>query len=114
RMNFNRGETFSKILKGLHDLEFQYGDSGAFFRGKYWYDFELKDESRPFKPISDQGRSPAAKSSGYDLLDAFVYHNYRLRDRPGHSRAGQQVVGCCASTVIGGCIRAVRPWEDAA
>lgn len=37
RMNFKRGETFSKIFKGVHDLDLTYGDSGAFFRGKYWY-----------------------------------------------------------------------------
>ena len=114
RMNFQRGETFSKIFKGVHDLEFQYGESGAFFRGKYWYDFELKDESRPFKQISDKGRAPAAKSAGYDLLDAFVYHNYRLGERPGHLRLGQQVVSWGESTFIGGGINAVNPWDVAA
>ena len=50
------GETFSKIFKGIHDLELKYGDTGAFFRGKYWYDFELKDEHREFKDIDDSGR----------------------------------------------------------
>jgi len=114
RMNFKRGETFSKIFKGVHDLEFRYEDSGAFFRGKYWYDFELKDESRTFKQISDQGRSPAAKSSGYDLLDAFVYHNYYLGNMPGHLRLGQQVVSWGESTFIGGGINSVNPWDVAA
>lgn len=42
RLNFKKGETFSKIFKGIHDLELKYGDTGAFFRGKYWYDFELR------------------------------------------------------------------------
>ncbi len=110
RMNFKRGETFSKIFKGIHDLDLTYGDSGAFFRGKYWYDFELKDESRPFKQISDQGRSPAAKSSGFDLLDAFIYHNYRIGDRPGHVRVGQQVVSWGESTYIGGGLTVLTRW----
>lgn len=114
RMNFKRGETFSKIFKGIHDLDLTYGDSGAFFRGKYWYDFELKDESRPFKQISDQGRSPAAKSSGFDLLDAFIYHNYRIGDRPGHVRVGQQVVSWGESTYIGGGINSINPLDVAA
>ena len=56
RLNFKRGETFSKIFKGIHDLELKYRDTGVFVRGKYWYDFELKDESRPFKDISDSNR----------------------------------------------------------
>ncbi len=114
RMNFKRGETFSKIFKGVHDLELTYADSGAFFRGKYWYDFELKDESRPFKQISDKGRSPAAKSSGFDLLDAFVYHNYSIGERPGHVRVGQQVVSWGESTYIGGGINSINPWDVAA
>lgn len=114
RLNFKRGETFSKIFKGVHDLELKYADSGAFFRGKYWYDFELKDESRLFKQISDKGRSPAAKSSGFDLLDAFVYHNYDIADRPGHLRIGQQVVSWGESTFIGGGINAINPWDVAA
>ena len=46
RLNFKKGETFSKIFKGIHDLELKYRDTGVFVRGKYWYDFELKDESR--------------------------------------------------------------------
>ena len=36
--NFKSGETFSKIFKGIHDLELKYGDTGVFVRGKYWYD----------------------------------------------------------------------------
>lgn len=114
RLNFKRGETFSKIFKGIHDLELRYANGGAFFRGKYWYDFELKDESRLFKQISDKGRSPAAKSSGFDLLDAFVYHNYDIADRPGHLRIGQQVVSWGESTFIGGGINAINPWDVAA
>ena len=34
RLNFKKGETFSKIFKGVHDLELRYRDSGAFIRGK--------------------------------------------------------------------------------
>ena len=49
-----------------------------FVRGKYWYDFELKDESRLFKDISDSNRKEGAQSSGAQILDAFVYHNYAL------------------------------------
>ena len=92
RLNFKRGETFSKIFKGIHDLELKYGDTGVFVRGKYWYDFELKDEGRPFKDVEDKGRKQGAKSSGYEWLDAFVYHNYSIGDQPGSVRLGKQVV----------------------
>ncbi|WP_160109599.1 DUF1302 domain-containing protein [Pseudomonas izuensis] len=113
-LNFKSGETFSKIFKGIHDLELKYGDTGVFVRGKYWYDFELKDESRPFKDISDDGRKEGAKSAGSELLDAFVYHNYSIADLPGSVRLGKQVVSWGESTFIGGGINSINPIDVSA
>ncbi|PTT95266.1 DUF1302 domain-containing protein, partial [Pseudomonas sp. HMWF005] len=112
--NFKSGETFSKIFKGIHDLELKYGDTGVFVRGKYWYDFELKDESREFKDISDSGRKEGAKSSGGQILDAFVYHNYAIADQPGSVRLGKQVVSWGESTFIGGGINSINPIDVSA
>ncbi|WAE51658.1 DUF1302 domain-containing protein [Stutzerimonas frequens] len=114
RLNFKKGETFSKIFKGVHDLELRYRDSGAFVRGKYWYDFELKDESRLFKDISDSNRKEAAQSSGAQILDAFVYHNYAVGDLPGTVRLGKQVVSWGESTFIGNSINSINPLDAAA
>ncbi|MBJ2244545.1 MULTISPECIES: DUF1302 domain-containing protein [Pseudomonas] len=113
-LNFKRGETFSKIFKGIHDLELKYGDTGVFVRGKYWYDFELKDESRPFKDISDNNRKEGAKSSGGQILDAFIYHNYSIADAPGSVRFGKQVVSWGESTFIGGGINSINPIDVSA
>ncbi len=113
-LNFKSGETFSKIFKGIHDLELKYGDTGVFVRGKYWYDFELKDESRPFKDISDNNRKEGAKSSGGQILDAFVYHNYSVADEPGSVRLGKQVVSWGESTFIGGGINSINPIDVSA
>lgn len=113
-LNFKRGETFSKIFKGIHDLELKYGDTGVFVRGKYWYDFELKDESRPFKDISDNNRKEGAKSSGGQILDAFIYHNYNIADLPGSVRFGKQVVSWGESTFIGGGINSINPIDVSA
>ncbi|QXI16965.1 DUF1302 domain-containing protein [Pseudomonas hamedanensis] len=112
--NFKSGETFSKIFKGIHDLELKYGDTGVFVRGKYWYDFELKDESRQFKDISDSNRKEGAKSSGGQILDAFVYHNYSIADQPGSVRLGKQVVSWGESTFIGGGINSINPIDVSA
>ncbi|VVN42673.1 hypothetical protein PS662_05573 [Pseudomonas fluorescens] len=113
-LNFKSGETFSKIFKGIHDLELKYGDTGVFVRGKYWYDFELKDEDRPFKDISDNNRKEGAKSSGGQILDAFVYHNYSVADQPGSVRLGKQVVSWGESTFIGGGINSINPIDVSA
>ncbi|MBX7270507.1 MULTISPECIES: DUF1302 domain-containing protein [Stutzerimonas stutzeri subgroup] len=114
RLNFKKGETFSKIFKGVHDLELRYRDSGAFIRGKYWYDFELKDENRLFKDISDSNRKEAAQSSGAQILDAFLYHNYSVGDLPGTVRIGRQVVSWGESTFIGNSINSINPLDAAA
>ncbi|GBL55179.1 Protein of unknown function [Pseudomonas citronellolis] len=114
RLNFEKGETFSKLFKGIHDLELKYGDTGLFVRGKYWYDFELKDESRPFKDIDDDGRDKGARSSGAQLLDAFVYHNYDIQNLPGSVRLGKQVVSWGESTFIPNSINSINPIDVSA
>ncbi|WP_394558253.1 DUF1302 domain-containing protein [Aquipseudomonas alcaligenes] len=113
-MNFKKGETFSKIFKGIHDLELKYGDTGVFVRGKYWYDFELKDESRLFKDIDDSNRKEGAQASGAQLLDAFVYHNYSIAEQPGSVRLGKQVVSWGESTFIQNGINSINPIDVSA
>ena len=114
RLNFDKGETFSKIFKGIHDLSLQYGDTGVFLRGKYWYDFELKDEHRNLYDISDDNRKVGAQSSGVQLLDAFVYHSFSIGDKPGSIRAGKQVVSWGESTFIQNGINSINPIDVAA
>nr|WP_314489804.1 DUF1302 domain-containing protein [uncultured Pseudomonas sp.] len=114
RLNFKRGETFSKLFTGMHALELKYGDSGVYVRGKYWYDFELQDDSRPFKQISDRGRKASAQSAGAQWLDAFVYHNYAIADQPGAVRLGKQVVNWGEAAFIGGGINAINPTDVSA
>ena len=114
RLNFKKGETFSKIFKGVHDLELKYGDTGVFVRGKYWYDFETKDEHRLLYDIDDHNRKTAAQASGAEILDAFVYHNYSLGNLPGSVRAGKQVVSWGESTFIGNSINSINPVDAAA
>jgi hypothetical protein len=113
-LNFRRGKTFSKIFKGIHDLELKYGDTGVFVRGKYWYDFELKDENREFKQISDHNRKEGAQASGAEILDAFIYHNYQLAEQPGSVRFGKQVVSWGESTFIQGGINSINPVDVSA
>ncbi|MEH6490967.1 DUF1302 domain-containing protein [Halopseudomonas sp.] len=115
RLNYSeKGDVFSKIFRGVHDLELSYGDSGAFFRGKYWYDFETKDGSPDFYDIDDSGRDPLVKGSGVALLDAFVYHNYFIGNNPGNVRLGRQVVSWGESTFIQNSINSINPVDVAA
>ena len=44
-LNFKKGETYTKAVTMSNDIEFTYGDMGAFARIKSFYDFELQDEN---------------------------------------------------------------------
>ncbi len=92
RLNFSRGDSFSRLLSGSSALELRYKDSGLFVRGRYWYDFALMEQNQSFKPVQDGGRQQGAKSSGGELLDAMVYQHYRVADQPGTLRLGRQVL----------------------
>ncbi|AWY39166.1 DUF1302 family protein [Pseudomonas putida] len=114
RLNFRAGENFSTIFKGIHDLELKYGDSGAFLRGKYWYDFEQADGHQHFYDIENKGRDEAARTQGGQFLDAFIYHNYNLGDLPGNVRLGKQVVNWGESTFIQNGISVINPTDVSA
>lgn len=114
KLNYRRGDIFSKIFKGSHDLELRYGNSGAFVRGNYWYDFETKDGSQRFYDISDSGRDPLQKGFGVQLLDAFVYHNYFIGSNPGNVRLGRQVVSWGEGLFIQNGINSINPIDVSA
>lgn len=119
RLNFKRGDTFSKIFKGLHDLELRYQDTGVFVRGKYWYDFKLHDQNLRHpdpnkRSISNKGRKEGAKTRGAEVLDAFVFHNYMIGDQPGTVRLGKQVVSWGESTFIMNSINSINPVDVSA
>lgn len=116
-LNFERGETFSKVIKGVHELELRYENFGAFIRGRYWYDFELKDESGhrryaiPDKALDESG-------AGTELLDAFVWANFDLPvgggaedNIPVNLRYGRQVVSWGESTFIQHSINTINPVD---
>ncbi len=111
RLNFRRGDLVSQVIKGVHSLSVRYGDSSLFVRGKYWYDVELHDDERPFKPIRDNGRERAARTRGAQLLDAYVDHRFELAAQPGLVRLGRQVVNWGESTFLQGGINAINPVD---
>lgn len=111
RLNFDRGQAFTKRLQGEHALTLTYGDSGAYVRGRYWYDFAEQDGSQHFKSISDDGRDEGARAAGGEWLDAYVYHHYDVGGQPGTVRVGRQVVNWGESLFIGNSINSINPVD---
>ena len=125
-LNFDDGDIYSLIFKGVHDLELRKGDFGLFLRGKYWYDSELADGNRPFGnsanaytpnvPLADGGFDSYAQASGVELLDAFVYGTFYVGDNeaPVDIRIGRQVASWGESTFIQNGINSINPIDVSA
>ncbi len=99
-LNYDKGESFSQLIKGTHELDVHYDGMGIFVRGMYYYDFAMMDNDRSWtNPISGQVNDPCDDSEAKKqvctdvrLLDAYVYGNFDLGDMPFSIRAGQQVI----------------------
>jgi hypothetical protein len=125
-LNFKDGDIYSLILKGVHDLELRKGDFGLFLRGKYWYDQELENGSRPhgnsanaYTPnveLAMSGFDSFAEGSGIELLDAFIYNTFYLgeNEAPLDVRLGRQVISWGESTFIQNGINSVNPIDVSA
>jgi len=109
-LNYEKGDAFSQVFKGSHDLQLSYQNYGAFVRGKYWYDAALEGDSS----LDDSNNNDLAKYSGAEILDAFVYGEFEVLDMPLDLRLGKQVVSWGESTFILGGINQVNPVDVSA
>jgi len=137
--NYAKGDAFSQIFKGSHDLQVTYKNFGAFVRGKYWYDSALENNNvnsghgptstigHPTVPqlalqiqgagesnLDDSDFNEYAKFSGATVLDAFIYGEFELGDMPLDVRLGKQVVSWGESTFIFGGINSINPVDVSA
>ena len=120
-LNYNSGESFSKILKGSHDLNIHYQNVGIFVRGMYFYDYAMMDDDRAWSnPITGNTYDPcrdgeAKKQVCRDvrLLDAYVYGDFDLGEMPFSVRVGNQVINWGESTLISHGISEINPVDIA-
>lgn len=120
-LNFESGDTYSKIVKGNSELYLNYYVDnpyltrvGGLLRGRYWYDFELKDENRAVDFVGQQRElNPEAKAnaSGGEILDAYVFSDWYFGNVPVSLRYGKQVVSWGESTFIPGGINVINPVD---
>lgn len=120
-LNFDKGDTYSKIVKGNSELFLDYAvDSnvltrvGGLVRGRYWYDFELKDEGRATDDVGQQrelNERAKANASGGEILDAYIFTDWYFGNTPVSARYGKQVVSWGESTFIQGGINTINPVD---
>ena len=110
-LNYDKGDMFSSLFKGLHELSISNDNVGLFTRFMYFYDFALMDNNnRPHSnPLSGREIDPCADEDARDLtcrdvrlLDAYIYGNFSFNDglNPVTVKVGQQVLSWGESTFI--------------
>ncbi len=118
--NFKKGEAFSQVFKGSHDLQLNYQNVGAFVRAKYWSDFALKNKEGSTADVNSNqlnqsfnsdGFNDLSQASGISLLDAFVYTSFEINQTLVDLRLGKQVVSWGESTFIGGGVNSINPYD---
>jgi len=120
-LNYNSGESFSKLIKGSHELDVRYDNLGFFARGMYFYDFEMMDGDRAWtNPSSGEVNDPCRDDEAREqvcrdirLLDAFIYGDFDIGAMPFSVRVGQQVISWGESTLISHGISELNPVDIA-
>jgi hypothetical protein len=109
-LNFDTGDRFSTVLKGVHEFELKRSNYGAFTRIKWFYDEALNNDAVlhghapngfvPNSKLQDARFHPYSRFDGIDVLDAYGYWNTRIGGKTLDVRLGRQVVGWGESTLI--------------
>lgn len=120
-LNFEKGDTYSKIVKGNSELFLDYAVDGTYLTrvggllsGRYWYDFELKDEKRAVDPVGQRrelNEDVSDNASGGEILDAYIFTDWWFGNVPVSARYGKQVVSWGESTFIQGGINIINPFD---
>lgn len=120
-LNYDAGDTFSRLFKGTHELDIRKDNIGLFMRGMYFFDFEMTDNDRPWtNPVSGATHDPCRDSEAESqvchdirLLDAYFYGDFDIGEMPFSIRIGQQVIGWGESTLISHGISEINPVDIA-
>ncbi|MDV3503054.1 DUF1302 domain-containing protein [Marinobacter sp. M-5] len=120
-LNFDKGDLVSHVVKGNSELFLNYDVNGTYLtrvggllRGRYFYDFELKDGDRAVDDVGQQRElndDVKDNASGGEILDAYVFSDWYFGNVPVSLRYGKQVVSWGESTFIPGGINVINPID---
>lgn len=108
-LNYDEGDIFSNIIRATGELELNYKDFGAFFRGTAFYDFENEDGDRERTRLSQDAKDLVGARAR--LLDAYGWYRFDIGGNPGEIRVGEQVLSWGESTFIQNGINSINPVD---
>jgi hypothetical protein len=124
RLNFKKNDLVSTPVTLLGEVELNWKNYGAFIRGKTWYDYTLNNHNVDYghssngykanSTLDDDHFDSLAKFQGVALLDAYVFGDFTVADRPLNARVGNQVVNWGEGLFFQNGINSVNPVDVAA
>jgi len=113
RLNFDRGDLTSGVVKMTNDIQANYENYKFFARVSSFYDAVLDDDSSYERSnLIDGGKVDAARD--IDLLDFYVSGDFNVGDLPLNVRLGKQVVNWGEATFILNGISSWNPFDVSA
>jgi hypothetical protein len=114
RLNFDKHDAFTQVVKGISDFSLDGPDLGAFLRVKYWYDHAYETRDGKFKDFDDSGWPELAKVKGFAVLDAYLWKDLELAERPLGLKLGKQVLSWGEALLIHNGINVINPLDASA
>lgn len=114
RLNFDKGDTFSTVFKGITDLDVNDGTQGAFLRMKYWYDNELETTNGDFRKFDDSGWQDLARFKGIEMLDAYVWKDFDINGHKLGTKLGKHVLSWGEALFLQNGINTINPLDFSA
>lgn len=128
RLNFKRHDAFSQAVKGFTEFALRGQGEGAFIRFKYWYDHaymnghghfygsDAMPRTGPYAKsgFDDSGWDKLAKFKGFAILDAYVWKDFQLFDKPLSVKLGKHVLSWGEAIQIRGGINIINPLDGPA
>lgn len=107
-LNFDTG-IVNNAAKFTSELLLEKDNYGGFFRVTGFYDDEVKNGDRAKSELS--GEAQDIVGSLVEVLDAYLWYNFDLAEKPAEVRIGRQVISWGESTFIQNGINAINPID---
>ncbi|MDR9466852.1 DUF1302 domain-containing protein [Marinospirillum sp.] len=118
-MNFDQGDAISQVVTGSHELSLkhdQWRNMGANLSFRYWYDHALNEQSgspNNADMVDDWEDTTAYDDaqSGVELMNAYVWGEFDVANRPAQVVLGRHVLNWGESTFIQGGQNVANPVD---
>lgn len=118
-LNWKKGSTYSEVVRAVVELEMNYKDYGAFVRGRTFYDHRIVNgdgvtDHAAYYPQPSNGNNYEPYQSagtGGDILDAFVWGDWWIGERPLNVRLGKQVISWGEGLFFANGINTINPID---